>query len=189
MGVDVITVYGSDWCEDTQRSLRLLRRLHVPHEYVNIDENAVGLWRAKELNGGKRRTPTIDLGVGGGALVEPSNDTLTGALVELSMLTQDEAYERLAVQNVGDAERALRAAAGALILAAGGFAPRGARWPFGIVGAVLSLTGVTGWCPFYHAAGVTSLGGPGDRLHEAERTAWITPRASTREAISAGGAA
>jgi mycoredoxin len=185
----LITVYGADWCEDTQRSLRLLRRLHVPHAYMNIDENAAGLWRAKELNGGKRRTPTIDLGVGGRALVEPSNDTLTGALVELSMLTQDEAYERLAVQNVGDAERTLRAAAGTLVLAAGAFAPRGARWPFRIVGAVLSLTGLTGWCPFYYAAGVTSLGGPGDRLHEAERTAWVAARGSRPEAISAGGAA
>lgn len=185
----MITVYGADWCEDTRRSLRLLRRLHVPHEYVNIDENAAALWRAKELNGGKRRTPTIDLGLGGRALVEPSNDTLTGALVELSMLTQDEAYERLAVQNVGDAERALRAVAGTLIMIAGAFAPRGARWPFGMVGAILSVSGLTGWCPFYHASGVTSLGGPGDRLQEAERTTWLSPRAARPEAVAAGGAA
>ena len=185
----MITVYGADWCEDTRRSLRLLRRLHVPHEYVNVDENAAGLWRAKELNGGKRRTPTIDLGVGGGALVEPSNDTLTGALIELSMLTQDEAYERLTVQNVGDAERVLRAAAGTLVLAAGAFAPAGARWPFGMVGIILTLTGVAGWCPFYHAAGVTSLDGPGDHLHEAERTRWITPRVPRTDALTAGGPA
>jgi glutaredoxin len=185
----VITVYGADWCEDTRRSLRLLRRLHVPHQYLNIDENAAALWRAKELNNGKRRTPTIDLGVGGPALVEPSNDTLTGALVELSMLTQDEAYERLAVQNVGDAERALRAVAGTLILAAAAFAPRGARWPFGIAGAILAFSGLTGWCPLYHAAGVTSLGGPGDHLDEAERTAWVTARAPRLEALAGGGVA
>lgn len=185
----MITVYGADWCEDTRRSLRLLRRLHVPHEYVNVDENAAGLWRAKELNGGKRRTPTIDLGAGGPALVEPSNDTLTGALVELSMLTQDEAFERLAVQNVGDAERALRTAAGVLVLAAGAAAPRGARWPFGIIGAILAFTGLAGWCPGYHAAGVTSLGGPGDHLHEAERTTWLTARVARGEVAAAGGAA
>ena len=185
----MITVYGADWCEDTRRSLRLLRRLHVPHEYVNIDENAAGLWRAKELNSGERRTPTIDLGVGGRALVEPSNETLSGALVELSMLTQDEAYERLGVQNVGDADRAVRAAAGTLVLAAAWYAPRGARWPFGILGAILAFTGATGWCPFYHAAGVTSLGGPGDHLHEAERTTWLTPRVARGEAAVAGGRA
>jgi mycoredoxin len=185
----VITVYGADWCEDTRRSLRLLRRLHVPHEYVNIDENAAGLWRAKELNGGKRRTPTIDLGVGGPALVEPSNDTLSGALIELSMLTQDEAYERLAVQNVGDSERAVRLVGGALVLAAAALGPRTARWPFGMAGTILAFTGLTGWCPFYYAAGVTSLGGPGDHLHEAERTTWLAARAPRGAAAIAGDAA
>jgi mycoredoxin len=188
-GVDVITVYGADWCEDTRRSLRLLRRLHVPHEYVNIDENDAALWRAKELNGGKRRTPTIDLGVGGPALVEPSNDTLAGALIELSMLTQDQAYERMAVQNVGDSERVLRTAAGALVLLASAGAPRGIRLPFGIVGTLLALTGLTGWCPVYHAAGMTSLGGPGDHREEAERRTWLIPRARRPEAAIAGDAA
>jgi glutaredoxin len=189
MGVAVITVYGADWCEDTQRSLRLLRRLHVPYEYINIDENDAGLWRAKELNEGRRRTPTIDLGVGGRALVEPSNDTLTGALVELSMLTRDEAYERMAVQNVGDAERIARTAGGAVVLLASVFAPTGARWPLGVAGTVLAFTGLTGWCPAYHAAGVTSLGGPGDHRHEAERRSWLAQRTPGGEAAIAGDAA
>jgi mycoredoxin len=173
---DLITVYGADWCEDTQRSLRLLRRLHVPYRYLNVDDDLDALARAKELNSGKRRTPTIDLGLGGRALVEPSNDTLTGALVEMAMLTRDEAYMRMAVQNVGDTERGLRAAAGLAILAAGSSAPRGARWPFVVLGFLVTATGVTGWCPAYHYAGVTSLGGPGDRLHEAERDSWLAPR-------------
>ena len=59
----MITVYGADWCEDTRRSQRLLRRLHVPHRYVNIDDDLDGLERAKALNHGQRRTPTIDLGL------------------------------------------------------------------------------------------------------------------------------
>lgn len=172
----MITVYGADWCEDTRRSLRHLRRLHVPHEYRNVDEDRDALHRAIDLNGGRRRTPTIDLGLGGAPLVEPSNDTLTGALVEMAMLTQDEALERLAVQNVGDVERAVRTAAGATILAAGAFSPRGARWPFGLLGFVVAATGLTGWCPAYHYAGVTSLGGPGDRPDERERDAWVSRR-------------
>jgi len=69
----VITVYGADWCEDTQRSLRHLRRLGVPHHYLNIDEDLDALERAKALNGGKRRTPTIDLGFGGAPLVEDAS--------------------------------------------------------------------------------------------------------------------
>lgn len=174
----MITVYGADWCEDTRRSLRHLRRLHVPHDYFDIDDDLDALLRAHELNGGRRRTPTIDLGLGGGALVEPSNDTLTGALVEMAMLTRDEAYERLAIQNIGDVERAVRATAGLALLAAGASAPRSARWLFGVLGLLATATGLTGWCPAYYYAGVTSLGGPGDRPNEAERGEWVSRRSN-----------
>jgi mycoredoxin len=183
---ELITVYGADWCEDTRRTLRQLRRLHVPHEYLNIDENSGALARAMTLNGGRRRTPTVDLGVAGPALVEPSNDTLTGALVELAMLTRDDAYERMAVQNVGDIERALRATVGAAILGLGGLVPRGSRWPFSVVGLFVGMTGLLGWCPAYHYAGMTSIGGPGDRPDESERDEWVSPNARHPVPASAG---
>ena len=172
----MITVYGADWCEDTRRSLRHLRRLGVAHRYINIDEDVEALHRALVLNEGVRRTPTIDLGVGGGALVEPENDTLTGALVELEMLAQEEAHERLAIQNVGDVERAIRTGMGLAILVGATGAPRAFKWPLRIAGAVTALTGISGWCPAYHARGVTSLNGPGDHPDEAERTAWLAVR-------------
>lgn len=181
----MLIVYGADWCEDTRRSLRHLRRLGVPHQYINVDEDADALDRAKQLNGGRRRTPTIDLGVGGTALVEPDNDTLGGALVELEMLTQDDLHERLRLQNVGDAERVLRSAGGAMLVLGAAAAPRSLRWPLRIAGAFALLTGVSGWCPGYHAAVVTSLEGPGDRPDEAERATWLA-RAVGR---SAGGPA
>jgi glutaredoxin len=172
----MITVYGADWCEDTRRSLRLLRRLHVPHHYVNIDEDLEALERAKALNGGRRRTPTIDLGLGGAPLVEPDNETLRGALVEREMLTRAEAHERMALQNIGDVERVARTAAGLALYASAAAAPRAARWPLRGAAVLAAATGVTGWCPFYYAAGVTSLGGPGDRPDEAERGAWLVHR-------------
>jgi glutaredoxin len=172
----MITVYGADWCEDTRRSQRLLRRLHVPHHYVNIDEDLDALERAKALNHGQRRTPTIDLGIGGPALVEPDNETLAGALVEREMLTQEEAHERLGVQNVGDVERVARTTLGVALVAAAGAAPAALRWPLRLVGVVAAATGITGWCPAYYATGTTSLGGPGDRPDEAERREWIAAR-------------
>jgi glutaredoxin len=178
----MITVYGADWCEDTRRSQRLLRRLHVPHRYINIDEDLDGLDRAKALNHGERRTPTIDLGIGGDALVEPDNETLTEALVERQMLTQEEAHERMGVQNVGDVERIARTAAGAALVALAAQAPRPLRWPLRLAGFVALGTGVSGWCPAYHATGVTSIGGPGDRPDEAERTAWLERRAADNAA-------
>lgn len=171
----MITVYGADWCEDTQRSLRHLRRLAIAHEYINIDEDSAALERAKALNGGMRRTPTIDLALGGPALVEPDNDTLSAALVEIQMLTQDNLHERLVIQNVGDTERALRTGVGAALILLAGSAPRGLRWPVRIAGIAIATSGLTGWCPVYHSAGVSSLDGPGDRPHEAERRSWLAP--------------
>jgi len=171
----VIIVYGADWCEDTQRSLRHLRRLAVPHQYVNIDEDLDALDRAKALNGGTRRTPTIDLGFGGAPLVEPDNDALTGAVVERDMLTDDEVTERMAVQNVGDFERVLRTLSGAMLLLGARIAPP-MRWPLAFAGTYLAASGLSGWCPAYHTAGVTSLEGPGDRPDEVTRTAWLAPR-------------
>jgi hypothetical protein len=178
----MITVFGADWCEDTRRSLRHLRRLGVRHTYRNVDEDLDALHTATSLNGGERRTPTIDLGLGGRALVEPDNDTLTGALVELDMLTDEAARERMAIQNVGDFERVLRSAAGVAILLAGSAAPRGARLPLRLLGAAVALTGFAGWCPVYHRAGVTSLEGPGDRPDEAHRRDWLAPRRASAPA-------
>lgn len=172
----MITVYGAEWCEDTRRSLRHLRRLAVPHVYLNIDEDLEALHRAMDLSSGNRRTPTVDLGVGGSPLVEPDNDTLTGALLELEILTEDDAHERLAVQNVGDFERVLRTAAGAALVLIGDAAPRGVRPAFRLAGVILALSGLTGWCPVYQYGGLTSLDGPGDRPDEARRRAWLAPR-------------
>jgi glutaredoxin len=172
----MLTVYGADWCEDTRRSLRHLRRLGVAHRYLNIDEDLDALDRAKALNGGERRTPIIDLGIGGRALIEPDNDTLAGALVELEMLTQDDAYDRMAVQNVGDVERVIRGGAGLVLIAAAAAAPRGLKGLLRITGAGVTLSGLTGWCPADHYAGLTSLEGPGDRPGEALRRQWVAPR-------------
>lgn len=172
----MITVYGTDWCEDTRRTLRHLRRLSIPHRYLNVDEDLAALQQAQVLNGGKRRTPTVDLGIGGSALVEPDNDTLTGALVEMQMLTQEDAADRLEVQNVGDVERVARTVSAAALVAAAAGAPPAVRAPLRLLGAALALTGISGWCPAYHVRGITSLGGPGDRPAEALRESWTAPR-------------
>jgi glutaredoxin len=182
----MIIVYGADWCDDTRRSLRHLRRLGVPHQYVNIDEDLDALDRAKSLSGGGRRTPIIDLELGGAPLIEPDNDSLTGALVERDMLSNEVVTERLAVQNVGDFERVLRTSAGAALLLASRVGPRGTRWLLGLGSALVGLSGVTGWCPVYHAAGVTSMNGPGDRPDETTRDGWLVPRTSRQLSLDSG---
>jgi glutaredoxin len=182
----MITVFGADWCEDTRRSQRLLRRLHVPYHYLNIDEDLDALERAKSLNHGDRRTPTIDLGLGAQALVEPDNDTLTAALVERQMLTREQAHERLGLQNVGDLERVARTTVGLAIALAAGSAPRAYRLPLRLLGISTALTGFTGWCPTYYVTGLTSIGGPADRPDESERDRWLVPRAELAGDLPSG---
>lgn len=171
----MITVYGADWCEDTRRTLRHLRRLGIPHHYRNIDEDSRALRRVRALTpeNVERRTPVVDLGLGGSPLVEPDNDTLTEALVEREMLTTEDAAERLAVQNVGDLDRLVRTAAGVLLFGAAAAAPGRARSVFRIAGGVVALSGISGWCPAYQVVGLTSIGGLGDRPLETRRTTWF----------------
>jgi glutaredoxin len=174
-----VTVYGADWCEDTHRSRRLLRRLGVPHQYRNVDEDLDALEQATALGRGVRRTPVVD--IDGAALIEPSNEALMSALVRREVLTQAEAFDRLSVQNVGDVERVLRVGSGLLLFASTRRASALVRLSCGVLGAGLMLTGMAGWCPVYNGRRVSSLGGPGDRPGEAERTAWLRPTASSRD--------
>ena len=83
----------------------------------------------------------------------------------------------MVVQNVGDVERWMRGAAGIVLIAAAGSAPRGVRGVIRLGGAALALSGLAGWCPVYHSTGVSSLDGPGDRPGEATRDRWIAPSA------------
>lgn len=175
----MVTVFGADWCEDTHRSRRLLRRLSVTHHYRNVDEDLDALDRATELGQGVRRTPVVE--IDGVALVEPSNEHLLSTLVSRAVLTADEAADRLSVQNIGDMERVLRVSAGLMLYAAGRQGPLLVRAPLGLLGAGLMLTGVAGWCPVYNSRHLSSIGGPGDRPGEAERAAWLRPLASARD--------
>jgi glutaredoxin len=108
-----VTVYGADWCEDTRRARRLLRRLAIPHTYLNVDDDLEALEAATALVDGTRRTPVVD--VCGQALVEPANDALTTALVGAGLLTAQDAAARLHAQNVGGVGRAARGGRGAAL--------------------------------------------------------------------------
>jgi mycoredoxin len=169
----VLTLYGASWCEDTRRTRRLLRRLAIAYRYRDVDEDLEALERATTLNHGVRRTPVVTLA--GQVFVEPSNATMTVALLSHRLLTTEHVAERLHLQNVGDFERVLRVSSGLLVLASQPQAPRALRGLLTLTGASLVLTGVFGWCPVFHAKGVSSLNGPGDRPDEAERQSWLRP--------------
>jgi len=168
----MITVYGADRCEDTQRALRQLRRLGVAYSYENVDKDPEALEQAKALNEGRRRTPTID--VDGTTLVEPTLGELTRALQERHQVGPQQ-LNQLDLYNVGDIERLLRVGTGLLAVTAAGRMRSVWRWPLAVWGLLQTVSGAVGSCPVYTVLGVTSYGGPGDRPREAERTAWLAP--------------
>jgi glutaredoxin len=168
----LVTVYGAVWCEDTQRSVRQLRRLGIAHEFRDVDTDHEGLARAKEFNNGRRRTPVIEL-PDGEVLIVPSNRTLVEAATRNGLVERARIGERMRVQNIGDLERALRIGAAVSLGLATLRAPRRAKGALLAIGAWELATGILGWCPVYSALRVTSLGGPLDHPLEADRETWL----------------
>ncbi len=76
--MNTIKVYGANWCEDTVRTREQLDALGVTYEYINVEKDAAANKHITELNNGKRKTPTVELG--GKILIEPSNEEMENAL-------------------------------------------------------------------------------------------------------------
>ncbi len=79
-----INIYGAGWCEDTQQTREHLDRLGVEYEYFDVDKDDQAKQFVVERNGGKQKTPTID--IAGTILVEPSDAELDVALRDKGML-------------------------------------------------------------------------------------------------------
>lgn len=169
----MLIVYGAEWCKDTKRAARHLERLGVEFQYRDVDADAAALERAKSLNHGERRTPTIDLN--GEVLVEPSNAELTAALARRHVRPADALDATLRRVNVGALERGLRVVAGATATAYAMRMSTPWRWPLAAWGMFEIASGIAGTCPVYTALGMNSLGGPGDHPREAERWTWLAP--------------
>jgi mycoredoxin len=71
-------VYGANWCEDTEATRNHLDSLGVRYEYVDVEQDAAACAWVKQQNGGKQKTPTVD--IGGQILVEPDERELEAAL-------------------------------------------------------------------------------------------------------------
>lgn len=166
-----VEVLGAAWCADTARTLRCLRRLHVPFRATDVDLHLEALQEVTRLTGGERRTPVVR--VGERVLVEPSNASLVTALEDARLLVPSTVHAFEHGQNVGDLERLLRLAAAGLAVAATSRSSWPVRLPLRLTAVGLAITAAVGWCPVYDARGVSSVGGPGDHPDEAERDAWL----------------
>jgi mycoredoxin len=75
-----IVMYGTTWCPDCQRALRVLQQHGAAFLYVNIEEDATAADYVVQVNNGYRSVPTIVF-PDGSILVEPSNAELQAKLV------------------------------------------------------------------------------------------------------------
>ncbi len=80
------TVYGADWCHDTQLTLRRLEALAVPHTYINIEDHPKAEEWVKAQNDGKARKPTVKLGRQ--ILAVPSDPELDAALLQRRLVSK-----------------------------------------------------------------------------------------------------
>lgn len=56
-----VKVYGADWCDDTKATRNNLDSLGVPYQYVNVERDAGAQAWVERQNGGKQKTPTLDI--------------------------------------------------------------------------------------------------------------------------------
>ncbi len=75
-----LKVYGTTWCGDCIMAKRLLDKLRVPYEWIDISGDAEAIAYVESINGGYRSVPTI-LFPNGRTLTEPSGRELTAALM------------------------------------------------------------------------------------------------------------
>ena len=70
-----ITVYGTSWCGDCHRSRRFLDNHNIPYTWIDVDEDAEGAAKMKNLNHDRWVVPTIVF-QDGSILTEPSDRAL-----------------------------------------------------------------------------------------------------------------
>jgi mycoredoxin len=83
MTQQTITVYGTPWCGDCKRALRVLDQHQASYHYVDIEQDDAARSYVEQINRGFRSVPTI-LFPDGSILVEPSPAVLSQKLAGLS---------------------------------------------------------------------------------------------------------
>lgn len=78
-----ITVYGTTWCGDCRRALRLLDQHQAQYHYVDIEADDQAREYVERLNRGYQSVPTI-LFPDGSVMVEPSSSALVQKLALLA---------------------------------------------------------------------------------------------------------
>jgi len=77
-----IQFYGTRWCWDSLRAIKVLKRQGVPYHWIDIDQDTDGCDFVKQVNKGMKSVPTIVF-PDGEILVEPSKMDLANKLSDI----------------------------------------------------------------------------------------------------------
>lgn len=77
-----IKIYGTSWCGDTKRALKVFDERQIEFDWVDIDKDPAGENFVKETNRGYRSVPTI-IFPDDTILIEPSTQVLNEKLDQL----------------------------------------------------------------------------------------------------------
>ncbi|HEX9372984.1 MAG TPA: glutaredoxin domain-containing protein [Roseiflexaceae bacterium] len=83
MSNQTITVYGTPWCGDCRRALRVLNQHAASYHYVDIEADDAARGLVERINRGYQSVPTI-LFPDGSIMVEPSSAALAQKLAALN---------------------------------------------------------------------------------------------------------
>ncbi len=81
----MITVYSAEWCGDCRRSKRLLAKLNVEYNLIDVESDLTAADKVREINGGMQSIPVIVFD-DGTHLTEPSDADLTAKLESLNLI-------------------------------------------------------------------------------------------------------
>jgi mycoredoxin len=82
MSQQIITVYGTPWCGDCKRALRVLDQHKASYDYIDIEIDDRARRYVEQVNRGYQSVPTIVF-PDGSVLVEPSSSALAQKLTAL----------------------------------------------------------------------------------------------------------
>ena len=77
-----IIIYGTKWCGDCRRAIKIFKETNTQYTFIDVDQNKEGELFVKSTNHGNRSVPTIVF-PDGSIVVEPGNDDLIRKLKEI----------------------------------------------------------------------------------------------------------
>jgi glutaredoxin len=72
--MDFVKMYSANWCHDCKAVLSFFEEKNIDYKVINVDTDPQAIERLKQLCGGKKIVPTLE--IGGEVYINPPIDIL-----------------------------------------------------------------------------------------------------------------